>query len=174
MIELLLQATRDRIRCQLKLADGQCDIQPDGHPPARMGEFYISLDEGGIQSADKGFLKEVFSIDVFITKRTGVYPKDQYRRIYLDNATGLASLERKIIAAVHGSQELRVAANTLGDLPSTENGDAFQFPLYYMGRSKTRSAGGEWSGSAKENDCFLVRALRFTGGNRIQALDIMH
>lgn len=174
MIEYLLQAARDRLRTVVPLADKLCDLQPGGRPPARMGEYYISLDEARIQAGEKTHLREVYTINVWITKRTGKYPRDKWSEIYLQNATGLGALERKIIAAIHGRQEVRVAANTLGGLPTAGTGDIFQQPLWYTGRGATAPANAEWTGGDPENDAFLVRTLPFTGGLRVQALDIMH
>lgn len=173
-IAYLLQAARDRLRTVVPLSNDRCNLQPGGRPPARMGEFYVSLDEGRVQGSDRTHLKEIYTINIWITKRTGKYPPDKYAEVYLANAVGLDAIERKIIAALHGVQAVRVAANTLGSLPGAGTGDIFQQPLWYTGRGATAPAGAEWNGGEGENNTFLVRLLQFTGGLRVQALDVIH
>lgn len=173
-IAYLLQAARDKLRTVAPLSAKLCDLQPLGRPPNSMGEYYVSLDEGRIQAGEKTHLREVFTINVWITKRTGQHPKDRWSEIYLKNTTGLDALERKVIVALHGNQAVRVAANTLASTPGVNTGDIFQHPLWYTGRGATAPAGAEWNGGEAESDTFLVRLLQFTGGLRVQALDIMH
>lgn len=173
-IAAMLIAARDALRAVDGFSNERCDIQPGGRPPARMGEFYIALDEGSIQSTEKSSLREVFTIVVWISKRTGKYPRDQYGKIYTANAIGMDAIERKVIRAIHGQQAVRVAANTLLGAPHANAGDIFQQPLWYTGRGPTQFRGADWSGGSDESDTFLVRQLTFAGAVRVQALDIMH
>lgn len=173
-MEVLLEATRDYLRTTASLSNERCDIQPGGRPPARMGETYVSIDEGPIQSTEKSSLREIYTVRVWITKRTGKYPADRRSNVYLDNIAGLGKLERLVIRTIHGAQALRVAANTLGGFPHANAGDIFQQPLWYTGRGPSSYVGAEWIGGEGENDTFLVRQLTFQGALRVQALDIMH
>lgn len=172
-IELLLQAARDRLRTQLSLTANDCDIQPQGRPPARMGDKYIGLDEDSVVPTGKGHLKELNTIVVVITKRLTPESKLTYSQAYIKSASGLGAIERTVIAALHGVQAVRVAANTLGGLPHVDNGDAIITPLYYIGRTRSRFETGEWAGCEPGAACFMVRELRFQGGMRIQALDVL-
>lgn len=184
-IEYLLLAARNELRTQMaSSAPGSANInsyigiQPEGHPPANCGEFYIALDEESVQSTEKTSLREVYSISVYITKRTGKYSADHWDAIYTDATNGLRALERKVIQYIHGSHTIRIAANTLGGFPASGTGDIFQQPLWYLGRPKTRFVGGpaagEWDGSGSDGGAYAIRMLRFSGAVRVQARDVMH
>lgn len=145
------------------------DIQPMGHPPAKMGDFYISIDEAGSQNklVDTG-LNEVFSMAVFVTVRTGKYAPDRYGDLYRNNARTLRKLTRAAAVAIHGNHALRALANT--ELDGV--GDSFIQPMWLTFIVPTRPAGPDWIGSDQDGDGSLVRELRFTGGRRIQAMDV--
>lgn len=182
-MENLLQATRNYLRSNWPAAllpSGQdiknyIGIQPNGHPPANCGAYYVALDDGGVSTGNaRNYLREEFTILVTITKRIGHHARDRYDAIYTETSTGLRSIERPIIRLIHGVQDIRVAANTLASTPHADYGDIYQMPLWYAGRSAMRFEGGDWVGSSSNHDqAFAVRTLRFTGGLRVQALDIM-
>ena len=121
-IEYLLEAVRDTLVAEMDLDPNECDVQPEGHPPETMGDWYLSIDEGQIQSTDKGMLNEVYTVQVFVTLRAGIYPRDRLaeaydrnRGLFLAGRQSLTALERSVIVAVHGSEALRVlACNKLG------------------------------------------------------------
>lgn len=171
MIEALLEATRDRLIDQLALSNFEVGIQPDGRPPAVMGEFYISLDEQNIQSSEMGFLQERYAISIWFTLRAGIYANDRKDEPYLLQSKLLTAWERKIIKAIHGRQEIRQSANLLlAEYGATGSGE-FSFPLYYGGRTKTRTP-GEWIlGETADPSPCMVRELAFNGGLRTQNLD---
>lgn len=180
-IAALLTAARDRLRQKLVFPGGPSraaqyvGIQYQGRPPRTCGDWYIGLDESRVESSDTAFLKEMYSIDVIISRKTGIYAPDQTGEIYLDNLSGLDVLERQVISAIHGRQEVRLAANVALGLkpPDTSHGDGFQKPLYYPGRGRTVDRRDpEWTGSPSDST-FLVRTLPFRGGARIQSLEIM-
>jgi hypothetical protein len=187
MIEAWLDAVVETLRLQIgTLASKEIDLQPEGHPPATMGARYISVDGDSIQSVEKSCLKETYQVSVFVTVRAGVVPADRRSSLYRGHLQYLATLERSVIAALHGRQSVRVlACNKLGistealeldDMAAGYDGaygDAFQQPLWYTGRGKTAFMGADWIGSpAQEADVFLMRTLVFQGGLRVQSLDI--
>lgn len=180
-IEYLLEAARNQLRSNLTLPGGASkaanyiDIQPDGHPPASMGEWYVSLDEIGVNTPgiEQEYLQEVFSIAIWITKRTGKHAPDRRYSLYSEAVNGLRAIERQCIKFLHNVHAVRIAANTLGSLPGASTGDSFIQPLWYAGRGKTIYAGPEWVGKGEgDSDTFAVRQLRFVGGLRIQAPDV--
>lgn len=178
MIEYLLLAVRDHLRSNMTVPGGEdrapffIGLQPGGHPPARMGEWYVSIDESNVISTEKESLREVHSVEINITKRAGKYASDTADKAYLENMNGLRAIERQVIQLVHNNHTLRALANTLGGLPGETIGDIFQQPLWYTGRGRTRFEGGEWIG-ADGDHAFLVRTLNFTGAARVQAPDVM-
>lgn len=146
--------------------------QPDGHPPASMGEFYISVDEDGSEQKEHDKLHEIYRMKVWITKRTGQYPPDRALEAYKLASRGLRDLERRIVVAIHNNHTLRAAVNTELGVPDASVGDSCVNPMWFPGRGKTTKAGADWIGGNNDNDNFLVRVLPFAGGRRIQAMDV--
>lgn len=146
--------------------------QPDGHPPANMGAFYISVDEDGSQSMEHDKLHEVYAIKVWITKRISHVAPDRKFEAYKETSRGLRDLERRVILAIHNNHTLRAAVNTELGVPHVDVGDACINPMWFKGRPKTQPAGGEWNLTGNDKDAFLVRLLPFAGGRRIQSLDV--
>lgn len=193
-IEHLMEAVRDTIVSELGLDPRECDIQPEGHPPATMDQFYISIDEGSIEFPDIGLVfKEKYTVNVFVTLRNGIFPRDRLaeaydrdRGMYLAGMKSLSLLERQIITAVNGNEALRVlACKKLGISEAAmfeadetapgalgEYGDIFQLPLFYQGRGKTELHGTEWVGGGGKEQFFSVRTLPFKGATRTQNLSI--
>lgn len=151
------------------------DVQPDGHPPHSMAEWYVALDEIGVNTPglEQEYLEEVYTIGAWITKRTGRNAPDRYLEVLKQDNYGLLAIERQVIVLLHNQQDVRAAANTLGGLPdNTGPGDSILQPLWYLGRGKLSFRGSDWLG-ADGDESFVVRQLRFGGGKRIQAIDVM-
>ncbi|MGE3410126.1 MAG: hypothetical protein AB7I37_25305 [Pirellulales bacterium] len=188
-IEALLEAAETRLIEQLGFAEGEVSIAPDGKPPAKMGERFVSLDENSIQSTERASLKENYAITVYITIRTGKLPADNRKKAYLSHLKALTGIERAVIKALHGRQEVRLAAcNLLGisneamqaedqeDRDNAPGGDAsrghpFTIPLYYTGRQRTNTRADWILGSEASPAPCMVRELQFAGGLRLQSLD---
>lgn len=150
------------------------DIRPGGRPINMLGEWFAAVDEQAVRSTERSSLREDLSLTVTLTHRQTVFAPDRTQGVYLDTAHGLDVLERLTIAAIHGSHAVRQAANQAAELPGVMTGDQFIAPLYYTGRTATRSESGEWIGAEPDAQAFLVRSLSFGGAIRIQSLDIMH
>ena len=167
--EPLLEAVRDTLVAQLGLRPEECDVQPEGHPPTTMGDFYLSVDEGSVTQSEKGLvISEIYGVSVFVTLRNGIFPKDRLAEAYdrnqglfLAGRKSLSFLERAAIRALHGNEQVRILACTKagisldamfgpvvdrGDEPggSGEYGDVYQLPLYYSGRGKTEVHDASW------------------------------
>lgn len=166
-IAALLIAARDKLRAELAIPANQpaqlyVGIQPADAMPAYRGEWYVALDEASITSDDKINLREQYGIAVKISKRVSRYAADRYDQIYTDTSPGLDQLERRVIRSLHNSHKLRQMACAVAGVPATEGGDIFQTPLWYRGRGRTTPA-----------DEALERTLNFTGGLRVQAVDVI-
>jgi hypothetical protein len=183
-IAALLQATRDQLQQSMTFPGGPgkapfyVEIQPQGRPSFDCGEWYVGLDELRVESRDRGYLQEAYTIVAVISARTGRFAPDQRGSAYLQHLYGLEMLERQVITTIHGNQNIRIAANANYleiAPPSTAGGDIFTEPLWYTGRVRSEYRGGDWAGdkNPESDQTFLVRTLPFTGGLRIQALDIM-
>lgn len=166
----LLTGTRDWLRSELSYSDNNCDVRPGGKPPASMGQFYVSLEDSGVGSREKlQHLEEIYSITVYVTRRTGEQPRDRTQAIYLAATTGLDARCRAILTKIHRNFDLMTSINEL----ITDDGDLFQLPLFYQGVAGPQFMGPDWAASVNDTDSFLVKALRFGGALRVQDVDIM-
>lgn len=196
-IEALMQAAVARLIDQVEeFTADNCGIQPQGHPPPRAGDFYVSVDEGTIVVKDpqnRSFLAEYYNIAVWVSLRAGLYPMDSTSAMYLASLNRLTDLERKVITNLHGKEEVRRAANVLlgiseaaqdGDASAPGGdgsfGDALQWPIWYVGRGATVVHDSQWAGGGSHPEggdepggAWQVRQLGFYGGWRIQNLSIM-
>lgn len=181
MIELLLQAAEAALQAGMTsvmpagaVAKNYIGIQPQCRPPRAVGQWYVSLDDGGVTCNSKPHLQEEYTLDVCITVNSGYVARDRSKDVYQAATKSLSVIERAVIRLLHNVHTIRTAANTLGGLPHASYGDAFQQPLWYRGRGPTRFEDGTWNGCEPDAFAFAVRDLRFTGGLRTQANDIQH
>lgn len=176
-MDAILEATASQIRTELNITIDDCDVRPEGRPPAVMGDFYVGVDEASVRAGDKALLHELLAIEITLTLRTGQVPNDRLADIYRDTRKQLGELERKVIKAVDARREVTAAADKILDIfgpvdgslvPTGANGDRFQLPLYYMGRGRSLPKTGEWAGSTDDNATFYIRTLNFGGALREQ------
>lgn len=167
----LLTGTRDYLNSLFSWSVAQCDVRPGGNPPPAMGQWYVSLDDAGIESDPHlDHLRETYSINIFITFRTGVQPRDRLQSIYLASSANLDAHVSAVRRALHRSYQHMLLVNTLV-IPS--GGDLFQLPLMYRGCAGPQVMDSSWAYGAPDSDSFLVKALRFGGALRTQAIDVM-
>ena len=166
----ILKAARDAIRTQTSKDFKFVGVMPEGRPPATMGAWFIGIDENRVESDERTAIVERFAIDVVLTVRTGVIPKDRADEIYLNNLFGLEPLERAVLTALHGQQSVRTAANAILAANAVANYYAFTQPLYYSGRGKSAPRGADWTGEENDNATFMTRTLPFIGGLRVQPI----
>ena len=165
-----------------------CSIQPEGHPPQVMADWYVTLDEGSIEVTEqgRGKLDEKYTIHAWVTLRAGLFAADRRRDMYLATNKRLTELERLVVRSIHGVEHLRRHANELlgisleaqdGDTSARggdgEYGSGFNWPLWYQGRTKTETKSAEWIGGSSPDELFFVRQLAFYGGWRLQGLSAM-
>ena len=174
-MENVLAATRDHLRTQMSYDAKYINIEPGNIPPPWFGEFYITLDDGGVatDTADRNYLKEIFTVTIEVLRRAGVYPDDVQDTVYTDATIGLRALERAVIQNIHGNHTLRAAINTAAGTPGGSTGDIYQQPLWYAGRQPVRYENAAWNGDRDNEAAFIVRSLTFIGADRIQAISSM-
>ena len=152
------------------------DVEPDGSPPPRAGNFYISVMENGTRSvgdAAQFALEEVHRVVVFVSIRIAATPQDRYDVILRRNTKGMKVLERQVLRAVHGQQWIRSRANAIalaaGNMGVGDQG--YLTPLYFEGRSQYAVRGADWSSETNSSLGWVVAQLPFVGMRRIQYLD---
>lgn len=168
----VLKAARDHLRRELQLKDQECDIQPDGVPPAFGQQLYVALDESNVESLSDEHLHERFSIEVYTMIQTGKFSPDRQGDIYVTNLRELDRLDRAVIKAFHayigGTNDVRTKANAEFNLGKENQGDVFNRALFYRGRGKRDSVTAIGS-----KDTYMRRRLTFTGMDRVQCFDVV-
>lgn len=180
---LLLEGVRDYLRSQNELPNGdqwgrqQVGIQFKSMPPATAGQFFLSLDDGGVDAPSNPsyYLKEIYTITIGVWRRMGTTPANRRGQqlladdIYRDQITTLEDLERIAIKQLHEKPVVTQSVNDQFGLPSEALGDRFQGRLYYTGRSTNETTGLPDSPS----EVFIGRKLRFRGMLRVQRIENM-
>ena len=106
---IVLSQIRNRLRDALSLSADQCDVQPGGRPPEAAGEWYLAVDELGVDSTARSHLAEEFAVEVAIWRRLGQFPTDRRGELLLHESAYLAAmhtldnLERQVILSLHGN-----------------------------------------------------------------------
>lgn len=171
----LLESVQDHLRTELAIGDQFCGVQLDGEPPPVAGEFYVAIDEGGINApgGTEDWLLEQFTVVVSIMRRSGQYMKDRKANLLKREASsikGLEELERRTIRALHGRHDFRIQYNILLGVPDESLGEMAVLPLWYRGRSRTYSYVNANEEPAQQF-AWLRRDLRFAGLDRKQKLE---
>lgn len=137
------------LRDKMGLKSNECGVQFDCQPPNDAGQFYIGIDDGGVEAGPENTnsLRETLNINIGIWRkpehlsqkdRKGILqlPRDKY----LLGAYTIADLERKVIVkrlnGLHHNAEFLLALNEYYGLPDVNLGSAFNTVLWYKGRSK--------------------------------------
>ncbi len=174
-MSMVLEGTRDYLIDQNSWNINQCDIQFRGVPPAVAGDFFISLDDGGTEAPDEisELLKEIQIIEVAVWRRLGGVPRNKQGVLFLNTdlyratVETLSSLERKVMAKVHGQWALRLAINAQFSLPDATLGGEFTSRFAFTGRSRPEAV----VIPDAEDDVYLGRRLRFRGMMRRQYVE---
>ena len=184
-------ALRDRLRQPksqggLGLTEAECDLRPDGEPPAIAGERYVAIHEGEWTATDEECLHEYYGVDVTVTFRAGRVPDDRAGTALMGGPTGrsLARLCRQIVALVHkdpgprsdtDSQEYAIVARANALIDRENDGVAsngIQVPLRLGSADHTQWVGPDWFKSPTESrHSGLARTLHFVGAERWQKIE---
>jgi hypothetical protein len=173
-MESLLVAVAQRVRSALKYATGECDVQPDGHPPASMGQRYLAIHPGPIQQSDDNALRmhEAFEIVATLTMRGSWLPRDRQGRLVRDEGR-LYPEALRVRALLHMDYTLIDTAND--DIGASEDG--FIVPLRFRGMGRPIECGPEWFGSEQKARPAAPQGWRieiaFWGAERVQKIEEM-
>lgn len=111
-------AIRDRLRTQLGLTTGECDLTrgPEPHPSA--GHTFIAIHQGSwsTRQPSDNYLDEVIGVHVTISLKAGRYPGDRWGTTLAGNSSDadlppFELIARRIIAQIHLNHTLRGEAN---------------------------------------------------------------
>lgn len=168
------------LRSQNNWKPNECGVQMDGLPALDAGAFFISLDDGGIESGIEGtdVLAETLTMIVGIWRRPEHLTRTQRGQLklphdkYLLGAYTLHEMERQVIVprlkGFHLNYDFMNGLNSRYNLPHAQNGAAFINPWMYRGRGRMETVNMD-DGSSTGQDWYGYR-LRFRGLGRLQKL----
>lgn len=171
------------LRTQYRWGPTQCGVQHRCLPPPRAGQFFIGIDDAGVEGGpeETNALTEICNIEIGVWRRPGhLNQADMIGKMKLPDDPYIAGiltatkLERMVLVPVVGQQSGGLHqnygamnfVNELFNLPSSELGAGFNTPLLFRGFSRFESVAIENGGNAAQ--AYYGRRLRFRGLKRIQ------
>ena len=185
---LALEFLQEYLRDRNEFKHTECGVQVGAQPAYDAGNFYVGIDDGGVETGNPATdsLKEILKVQIGIWKRPEHLMKDQRGILklpqdkYLLGAWTLHELERKIIVhkvvagvveryGLHGNYDFMNQLNARYNLPNEEYGAGFHFPFLYAGRGamETLAIYGPGDPSGEPMTWYGYR-LRFAGLAREQ------
>lgn len=178
---MVLHGVRDYLRQQYAWTAKECGVQRDAIPPGTAGNYYIAIDDTGVDgtAADNDHLRESFNLEIGVWRRSGGKPDDRLGHlklpddIYLANVLSLTDLERRVLVSknntggLHQNWSLWTYINSLFGLPSDTDGPGFTGALSFRGFSRLE---GVALADTAGVPAFYGRRLRFSGLERTQII----
>jgi hypothetical protein len=180
-LDALLLATVDYLRSPsgLGLSSDQCDEQPDGQPPPVAGQVYYAVHEGEWTNNDDLALDEHFGLEITITLRSGVVPRDRTAIGILRDLRRRAAALRAKVHMAYGILDLAGGSYGGGvwtggrgySLAATDNG--FVEPLVFLNAGRPSPRGPDWFGAegAADPPTGVSRTLAFGRARRVQTIE---
>ncbi len=162
----------------LGLPQAQCDVLFDGQPPPGCGELFVALHPGEWTTEDIEGLNEVFGLDITVTVRVGVLPRDRMAPTSILASLAGESLDQQleaIRALLHldsvRDQWLNQANTYIG---GTANG--FVEPPRFRGGDRPQACGPDWFGTDWDGQgplppVGISQTLHFGGARRLQRIE---
>lgn len=130
----LLVAVRDRLRTELTLDAGECDVELDDEVPAIAGDRYVAVVPGGMvpgprHNTSGGVWDMRLACRVTVFHRMRDVPRDRRRSVFLQRVSGINAELSGIISQVDFSYALLNAATVL--LEGQADGGKFFEPLKF-------------------------------------------
>jgi len=180
--QAILEAVRDLLRTNIPLRNDFCDNQPSGKPPARSGQYYVSVFPLGVQyggSADQHLgIDRKHGIGLGITQRTGVVPDDRLLREALFQAKGALTLAEECDRVIRANRYAMLDTASAAFTGTWTAGKLCE-PLQLTGSSwKAVKKGPEWFSAAPPTkperamcqDFGMYVEVRYTGARYLESL----
>lgn len=178
-----LHGIQDWLRQEYGWKANQCGVQYRCLPPATAGDYYVAIDDAGVETGpeETDALTEILSPEIGIWRRPSGKPADRLgllklpEDIYLNSIYSNTNLERMVICptredtskgGLHMNWGFVTFLNSKFELPSADLGAGFLSPLIFRGFSRFETVG--IPGKSNDPDVFYGRRLRFRGLKRIQ------
>lgn len=182
---MALYGLQSYLRQQYDWKVTECGVQNRCLPPPRAGQFFIGIDDAGVDAGpdETNALTEICNIEIGVWRRPGhLSQQDMIGKmklpddLYLAGIMTLTKLERMVLCPVvgqaSGGLDKNYGAmnfiNSLFGLPSADLGAGFNEPLRFRGFSRFESIAIENSGTPGDANAYFGRRLRFRGLKRIQ------
>jgi hypothetical protein len=153
---MALQGMTEWLRDHYGWKANECGVQFDCIPPFDAGNFYVGLDDSGVETGpdETDSLKEILTIRIGIWRRPEHLLKDRLGEMklpfdkYLLGAVTLNELERKVVVhrragvllhGFHNNWSFVSSLNTRYNLPDDTYGAKFLQPLRYRGKGAMES-----------------------------------
>ncbi len=158
---VILQGIFDYLAEKLDLNEGEFGIEPPGEePPPVYSDVYVSVTITGVTNQGEPsseYINEWHGIEIVVFKNSQLHPDDRQALVFSQNNRGVDALADKVVASVHGIQELRIQCSQLLD-----EGQEFSQPLFFSGRDKTEYRAGH----GDNPKTWMLQRVRFEGLRR--------
>lgn len=188
MIDALLFAVRDGIvAAGFGYGYPECEVMPDGRPPARFGNVFVAVHEGSSSSRARRNLDEYFAFSITLTMKTSHIPFDRIgeqllaSKLARTSGKGQPSFNARmeqLRAFLHMNWTITVLQSQTPKSANdniaawTPSGTVYGFiePAGYTGRDKPELVGGEWFGATPDAPNEALKCdMRFDGARRMQS-----
>lgn len=165
----ILSALFEYLRERVGVKAGEIGIEPpDSSPPPIVTDRYIAVTVRGVQNTGDRFeneshINEWHTVEVVVFLASQLWPEDRHDTAFIRKVMGIDQYADKIIAAIHGRHELRIAAS---DKLDTE--PAFASPLFYVGSDPLEYRSG--LGETANLPTWMVQRVRFEGLRRMRTI----
>ena len=173
-VGVLLEAAGTVLRSAISKDRHWVDVSLDGAPPASAGEWFVGIHDLGTSpiAGQTEMLGEEFRFAAVVSYRLSRIPRDRRGGALLQFTPAVDTIQRQIMAALHGWAVI-TEANTAGGFGDETTGSEFFGGLFFDGASATDIRGGEWSAGAPDAEAWAVRSVYFRGAQRLHSTQLI-
>lgn len=185
----LLLACRDVLRAPLNqtpptlsglgFAAAQCDVLFDGQPPPNCGELFVAIHPGEWIAEDIEGLKERLDVEITVTVRMAVLPRDRQSTVSVLAGAGGKALDQQL-EAIRALLHLDSVQDQWLNRANTQyigaGANGFVEPPRFRGCSRPEPCGPDWFSADSDTQqrlppVGLRQTLRFGGALRVQRIE---
>lgn len=156
---LVLEHTQEWFRAKYGWTPNQCGVQFNAQPTLSAGQFYVAIEDAGVESGNDSTdsLKEIINLSIGVWRRPEHLRNDLRGNLklpmdkYLLGSWTLHDLERAVLLhrtlgdkslhGLHGNWGFRTAINTRYNLPDPDHGAEFSGVFMYRGKGPMETLG---------------------------------
>lgn len=169
--EAVLQATQTWLKDQVGQFVGRVEIKFRPYltpsPASPDLSLTVTIERIDQQSGDDHYINEVYTVGVYVHKKTGIPTFEKRDAVLLKNLTGIGPTARAVQKALHGRGDFRLHADTF-----LEGGWKFTSNMVAGPWGAVSSVADPLARDA-DADTWLVQPLTFTGLRRVQPIEVL-